>query len=118
MARSLDIKLEWKRKLHQRLKLAKKGATNSRFLRRFVSNKQKSNSHIDALETNQGLAFAADKKTEEIENLTRGLCEGCPMSAILFAIYISELGWRLDRTDMGMKLQDEEGTTNFKPVLC
>ena len=33
------------------------------------------------------------------------------MSAILFAIYISELGWRLDRTDMGMKLQDEEGTT-------
>ena len=57
--------------MHQRLKLAKKGATNSRFLRRFVSNKQKSNSHIDALETNQGLAFAADKKTEEIENFLK-----------------------------------------------
>ena len=43
--------------------------------------------------------------------LTRGLRQGCPMSAILFAIYISELGWRLERTDLGMKLQDEEGTT-------
>ena len=71
LARSLDIKLEWKRKLHQRLKLAKKGATNSRFFWRFVSNKQQSNSHIDALETNQGLAFAADKKTEEIENFLK-----------------------------------------------
>ena len=71
LARSLDLKLEWRRKLHQRLKLAKKGATNSRFFWRFVSNKQKSNSHIDALETSQGLVFASDRKTEEIESFLK-----------------------------------------------
>ena len=71
LARSLDIKLEWKRKLHQRLKLAKKGATNSIFFWRFVSNKQQSNSDIDALETNQGLAFAADKKQRKLRIFSR-----------------------------------------------
>ena len=71
MARSLDIKLKWKRKLHQRLKAAKKGATNSRFFWRFVSNKQQSNSDIDALETKQGLAFAADKKQRKLRIFSR-----------------------------------------------
>ena len=36
--------------------------------------------------------------------LSHGLCQGCNLSAILFVIYLSELGRRIHRTGLGMSL--------------
>ena len=49
------------------------------------------------------------KRTRKLY-LCRGLRQGCPMSAILFAIYVSELGWR-QKSRKGIALGDVDNTT-------
>ena len=53
---------------------------------------------------------SARKRTRKLY-LCRGLRQGCPMSAILFAIYVSELGWRLEKSRKGIALGDIDNTT-------
>ena len=52
---------------------------------------------------------SAGKRTKKLY-LCRGLRQGCPMSAILFAIYISELGWRLEKSRKGIAFEDTDNT--------
>ena len=46
--------------------------------------------------------------------LSRGLRQGCPMSSILFVIYLTELGPRLDRSGLGVELKDGLAISHLK----
>ena len=61
---------------------------------------------IKSMYRNDNLRFVVNGKLTEKLWLTDGVKQGCSLSPLLFAIFISDLGKQLNKTKCGIEIQD------------